>query len=192
MRVVPVPKKLREKDWVLGTRVYSAPDGDLTSTSIPPAEGILYMSHVEGFEGAVPMVGAVLRLEEDEVAAIQNGCRHILLSWVGTRMPVFIVPDVIKEDLSSGWNYEVSRSDRLRDLCWEDCRSCGGTGEDRSEEGYYIGICPDCVDGLAPPDGMVEAAAKAMEQLAPNAPLRFRWYTMARAALVAAARWEGQ
>ena len=84
---------------MLGTRVYSAPDGDLTSTSIPPAEGILYMSHVEGFEGAVPMVGAVLRLEDDEVASIQNGCRHILMSWIGVRMPVFIAPHVIKEEL---------------------------------------------------------------------------------------------
>lgn len=51
-------------------------------------------------------------------------------------------------------------------------------------------LCPDCVDGRVPPDGMVEAAAKAMEQLAPNAPLLFRWHRLARAALVAAARWE--
>jgi hypothetical protein len=83
---------------------------------------------------------------------------------------------------------EASRVDRLRAGGWENCPRCGGSewgeGVDPSR------VCPECAHGLVPPDGMVEAAAKAMEQLAPNAPLRFRWHVMARAALVAAARWQ--
>ena len=67
----------------------------------------------------------------------------------------------------------MTRVDRLREDGWTEC-ACDG--------------CPDSTHGLIPPDGMVLVAAKAMEPLAPNAPLR--WYAMARAALVAAARWE--
>lgn len=94
---------------------------------------------------------------------------------------------------------EASRADRLRADGWEDCEyeECNGSGIaahfcEESRDRCARGEHPECSNcqglGLVPPDGMVEAAAKAMEPLAPNAPLR--WYAMARAALVAAARWE--
>lgn len=65
-----------------------------------------------------------------------------------------------RRSTSSGWNYgEASRVDRLRADGWENCPRCGGSewgeGVDPSR------VCPECAHGLVPPDGMVEAAAKA-------------------------------
>lgn len=94
MRPVPVPEWLRSQEWVKETRVYAAPNGDLTSDVIRPAEGLLYDSHYQG--QSIPMVAAVLLFEEEDIAAINRGARHLLMSWVGDRMPVFITPHIIE------------------------------------------------------------------------------------------------
>lgn len=79
------------------------------------------------------------------------------------------------------WLSRVSRPvtcvDRLRADGWEDC-------DPRLE--VHPEICECQGLGLVPPDWMVETAANAMEWFAPNVP--HRWFAMARAALVAAAR----
>jgi hypothetical protein len=96
MRVVPVPEYVRRAEWVEGTTVFSAPDGDLTSEKVPPAEGLFYTTRMVGYgEQDFPMVAAVLELEEPEIEAIKAGAKHVMLSWPGRRMPVFIVPDVL-------------------------------------------------------------------------------------------------
>jgi len=77
-------------------RVWGAPDGDLTSPQIPPAEGIVYRSTMSGFgDRPFPMIGVILVLDDVDLAAIAAGTRHILLSWHGHQMPVFVVPSLI-------------------------------------------------------------------------------------------------
>lgn len=101
MRPVPVPEYVRNSPWVEGTAVFAAPDGDLTSTKIPPAEGLFYTSRMAGFDDQeIPMVAVVVQLDDSEVEAIRDGARHIMLSWPGRQMPVFIVPDVLVEQKS--------------------------------------------------------------------------------------------
>lgn len=96
MRPVPVPEVLRGADWVEGTTVFAAPDGDLTSTRIPPAEGVFYSTKMSGYgERDFPMVGVILQLDDEDLAAIGAGARHLMLSWPGRQMPVFIVPEVL-------------------------------------------------------------------------------------------------
>lgn len=97
MRPVPVPDWIRNDPFCEGTAVFSAPDGDLTSTQIPPAEGLFYSSPMSGFEDQTfPMVAVVLELDDAEIAAIRDGhSRHLLLSWPGRRMPVFVVPEIL-------------------------------------------------------------------------------------------------
>lgn len=98
MRPVPVPDWLRDADWVKGTAVFAAPGGDLTSEQIPPAEGVFYSTLMLGFgDRQFPMVGVVLRLDDDDFESIIAGTRHILLSWPGSQMPVFIVPELLRE-----------------------------------------------------------------------------------------------
>ena len=88
----------------------------------------------------------------------------------------------------------MTRVDRLRADGWTECGTCGGWYALPGEE-------PDwgwsCAHGLVPPDGMVEAAAEAIfEKAIPMLGLNDRihvkdiWRLAARAALVAAARWE--
>lgn len=97
MRVIPVPDAVRNQTWVEGTAVFAAPNGDLTDDRIPPAEGIFYTSVMDGFPGHVfPMTGVILLLEDADVAAIESGARHLLMSWYGRRMPVFVVPRVME------------------------------------------------------------------------------------------------
>lgn len=100
MRPVPVPDWIRTHPGIEGTAVFAAPDGDLTSTQIPPAEGFFYSSLVHGYDNQVfPMVAVVLELDEDELAAIREGhARHVLLSWHGRTMPVFVCPQVLNPD----------------------------------------------------------------------------------------------
>ncbi len=97
MRVVPIPADIRNADWVVTTKVYSAPGGDLTDPVIPPAEGIIFQTHPEGSEEGTtwPAVGVVLELDDNDLAKIAAGARHILMAWPGTNMPVFMVPDII-------------------------------------------------------------------------------------------------
>lgn len=97
MRPVPIPDWLRNADWVEGTQVFAAPDGDLTSTQIPPAEGVFYQSLMSGYgEELFPMVAVLLEFDAAEVEAIAAGkAKHVLLPWHGRRMPVFVVPTVI-------------------------------------------------------------------------------------------------
>src|SRR5690606_10670344 len=100
---------------------------------------------------------------------------------------------------------EMTRVDRLREDGWTECGTCGGSGKvasSCSDQCDYEVACPDCVNGLVPPDGMVEAAAKAMYARMyarwstrftwpdTNEGARRTWLLLARAALVAAARWE--
>lgn len=96
MRPIPIPRWLREADWVEGTAVFAAPDGDLTSEQIAPAEGVFYWSEMAGYSRPVPMVGVVLYLEDDDLEQLAAGSRHLLLSWPGRRMPVFVCPVVLE------------------------------------------------------------------------------------------------
>jgi hypothetical protein len=102
----------------------------------------------------------------------------------------------------------MTRVDRLREDGWEECpkihcngpRDCVGT--ERGCHACAPGHGCDCVNGLVVPDGMVEAAAKAMYARMyarwstrftwpdTNEGARRTWLLLARAALVAAARWE--
>ncbi len=43
-----------------------------------------------------PFVAVILELDEADLALIAQGTRHILLSWQGKYMPVFIVPEMIE------------------------------------------------------------------------------------------------
>lgn len=90
---------------------------------------------------------------------------------------------------------------------WVECGTCGGKGEGSYEiEGWagndtaYVD-CPDCVEGLVPPDGMVEAACEASWSawwegrrrpwhLEQEPSIKQLWREHIRAALVAAERWE--
>lgn len=98
MRVVPVPDEIRHQPWVLRTAVFAAPNGDLTSEIIPPAEGIYYRAHPTGApEGDDWIaVGVVVLLDDADVELIVNGNRHIMLGWPGERMPVFMVPEILE------------------------------------------------------------------------------------------------
>lgn len=95
MRPIPVPEWLRAAPWVDGTGVFAAPDGDLTSEQIAPAEGVFFWSEMAGYPDPVPMVGVVLYLEDDDLERIAAGSRHLLLVWPGRRMPVFVCPEVL-------------------------------------------------------------------------------------------------
>jgi len=69
--------------------------------AIPPAEGIVYQSLMSGFgDRMLPMVGVVLRLDDDDLERIIDGDRHILMSWHGRTMPVFVVPELLNEGRS--------------------------------------------------------------------------------------------
>jgi hypothetical protein len=94
VRVVPVPDDVRALEWVKGTRVYGAPNGDLTNPVVPPAEGILFDSAPSGApEGTVwRTVGVIVELDADDVAKIEAGSRRLVLAWPGEAMPVFMVP----------------------------------------------------------------------------------------------------
>lgn len=96
MRPVPVPEEIRKAAWVDGTSVFAAPDGNLTSEQIPPAEGIFYTSKMSGYDHDFPMVGVILRLDDEDLDRIRNGARHILMSWPGRQMPVFVVPEILE------------------------------------------------------------------------------------------------
>lgn len=99
MRPIPVPKYLSDLEWCEGTKVFAAPGGDLTSDVFPAVEAVFYHTKMEGGDDElIPMVGVVLQLEEPEIEAIKNGANHILLSWMGRRVPVFSVPEVISEE----------------------------------------------------------------------------------------------
>ena len=91
-----MPESVRNAGWVDGTAVFAAPDGDLLSEQIPPAEGIFYTTKMTGYgERDFPMVGVLLQLDDTDLEQIINrGARHILLSWPGRQMPVFIVPTI--------------------------------------------------------------------------------------------------
>lgn len=97
MRPVPVPEFVSKAVWAEGTRVFAAPDGDLTNDRIPPAEGVFF-SAVVG-EEMIPCIGVVLYLEDEDIELIREGNRHIMMPWVGRRMPVFLVPDVLNQKL---------------------------------------------------------------------------------------------
>lgn len=99
MRVVPVPDAVRDLEWVKGTRVYGAPDGDLTNPAIPPAEGILFDSRPSGTpEGTVwPTVAVIVELDDDDVGQIAAGARRLVMGWPGEAMPVFLVPFLLDE-----------------------------------------------------------------------------------------------
>ena len=99
----------------------------------------------------------------------------------------------------------MTRVDRLRADGWTVCGTCGGSGKvasSCSDQCDYEIACPDCVDGRVPPDGMVEAAAKAIhdndrgtrptedERWDQLGEIQEFYHLLARAALVAAARWE--
>lgn len=88
-------------------------------------------------------------------------------------------------------------ADRLRADGWEACRTCGGSGDEMQDSMTALGVpggwvpvgpCPDCVDGVVPPDWMVEAAAKAMLEVNVMPVESHWWLWAARSALVAAAR----
>jgi hypothetical protein len=95
MRPVPIPDVVREWEWCEGTAVFSAPDGDLTSEQVPPAEGIFYTNRMVGYDEEFPMVGVLLQLDDHDLDQIADGARHVLLSWVGRQMPVFVVPEIL-------------------------------------------------------------------------------------------------
>jgi hypothetical protein len=100
MRPVPVPDWVSASPWVEGTTVFSAPDGDLTSEQIPPAEGLFYTTKMAGYgDQDFDMVAVILELEPSDIAAIQHGAKHVMLSWHGRRMPVFVVPDILVENV---------------------------------------------------------------------------------------------
>lgn len=88
---------------------------------------------------------------------------------------------------------EASLFAKLTDRGWVTCERCEG---DPHKIDRWT--CPDCVDGLVPPEGMVEAAGRAaFQQRHPdgrwNRQRNFskkKWCDTQRAALVAAARWE--
>lgn len=81
MRPVPIPDEL-----VGPTQrrvVISAPDGDLTSTSIAPVEAL-----IEYFGGS-PLYSVRVALEEDDLIALGRGS-HVWVRFMGV-MPVFDV-----------------------------------------------------------------------------------------------------
>lgn len=93
------------------------------------------------------------------------------------------------------------RRARLIDDGWVECPRCDGEGGFYEDSASALGIpggvvptdeCPDCFEGLVPPDGMTEAAAKAMagpyEWGRPGG-LRQTWSALAEVALVEAERW---
>ena len=105
----------------------------------------------------------------------------------------------------------MTRVDRLRKDGWTVCGTCGGTGMcNNGPETSGVGrpdwfeewLCPDCVDGRVPPDGMVEAAARwAHAEMGRRSGVGLTWEVaypeeqadymrIARSMLVAAARWE--
>lgn len=97
MRVIPVPESVRNAEWVEGTAVFSAPDGDLTSEKIAPAEGLFFTSRVDGFgDQECPFTGVVLVLEDDDMAMIERGTRHLVMYWPGRAMPVFMTPFLLE------------------------------------------------------------------------------------------------
>ncbi len=108
MRPIPIPDWLKADPGVTGTAVFAAPDGDLTSTQIPPVEAIFYKSLMDGFGDRVfPMVGVVLQLSQEDVDRITTGSRHVLLSWHGRTVPVFVVPEVLDERASENEEREA-------------------------------------------------------------------------------------
>lgn len=91
----------------------------------------------------------------------------------------------------------TSPVDRLRKAGWTECGTCVIYGYALPGFG---GKCTDCAHGLIPPDGMVDAAAEAIWHRRHDVPYRpgrprhnkyhDDYLRDARAALVAAARWE--
>lgn len=98
MRPIPIPDWIRRAPFCEGTAVFSAPDGDLTSEQVPATEGLFFTQTMSGFDEPFPMVAAVLELDDADLEAIRNGARHVILPWVGRRMPVFVEPFLIWED----------------------------------------------------------------------------------------------
>lgn len=90
MRPVPVPKQVAAEDWVIDTRVFAAPDGDLTNPNIAPVEAVVY----KRADGEM-CVGVVLMIEEEDMERIEDGARHLLMSWPNA-LPVFMTPVVFK------------------------------------------------------------------------------------------------
>ncbi|HEY7822146.1 MAG TPA: hypothetical protein VIG24_04910 [Acidimicrobiia bacterium] len=79
---------------------------------------------------------------------------------------------------------------------WETCDECEDGllyGTPSFTESHPLPVpCPDCANGLVPPAGMVEAAAEAIFTHGPIGSTPDQAREQARAALVAAARREGE
>lgn len=95
---------------------------------------------------------------------------------------------------------EASLQDKLTDRGWVECGTCKGSG---CENGFMheAAHCPDCAYGFVPPEPAIEAARNAMESVCYDDRAYVIWdgggeewreaaHRQARAALIAAARWE--
>ncbi len=97
MRPIPISAGLLAQFGPEATRaIWTAPNGDLNDPVIPPAEAVTYQVHPTGSaEGTLwPVTSVVLTLEEGDLEKLQAG-GLIVLGFPGTRLPVFMLPEVI-------------------------------------------------------------------------------------------------